>query len=177
MVPLYISCRYVTANNTGTIAAPLCALQLCLIPHPKYTSGPSIYSAGMTALYRHYTSTIAALFRTLPHWFIPSVPSDPTGTMIGNWHYSTGTIEGALRCRHCRRVLRIEIVKTMPTSTLGKSSSVASFYPPLGKASPKVNHAHGPQQGHLEYPYRLYACLVWHTNDMDPPAARLPPEC
>ena len=37
-----------------------------------------------------------ALLRTLPHWTIPSVPGDFTGTTADNRHDSTGTIEGPL---------------------------------------------------------------------------------
>lgn len=76
----------------------------------------SLYSAGMPQPARHYKDNQPALLRlrrkygrysgnehysaNFEHYLFPSVPSDVTGTTVGNRHCSTGTIQEPLlkRC-------------------------------------------------------------------------------
>ena len=48
--------------------------------------------------YLRYSGNRHYILRTLPYWSIPSVPSDSTGTIAGNQHYSTLTPERPLLC-------------------------------------------------------------------------------
>ena len=64
--------------------------------YSTYSSGPSLEPICVSQQHRHCTWRQPALPRTLPHWLVPSVTSDFTGTIAGNRHCSTGTIEGPL---------------------------------------------------------------------------------
>ena len=59
------------------------------------SSGPSIAPVGV----KHRQSSGNRHYSACCHcWLLPSLPSDFTGTIAGNRHYSTGTTEGPLLC-------------------------------------------------------------------------------
>ena len=68
---------------------------------------------------RHY------ILRTLPHWLIPSVPSDFTDTTLNRRHYSTGTIEGPLLSQP------LLFLRCVFLLTLDNLTSEESFFTPF----------------------------------------------
>ena len=87
----------------------------------------------------------------LPHWFIPSVPSDLTGTTItGNRRYSSGTVEGPLLLLLCHS----GSWRVFPTFCTININNIIH----ITKATRSLVHC--PNSWFTIHPHRLLICFV-----------------
>ncbi|CAM9993349.1 unnamed protein product [Laminaria digitata] len=118
---------------------------------------PSIVPGCASQQYRHHSGK-PALLRTLPHWLIPSVPSDLTGTIAGSRHYSTGTIEGPLLYVESSTELRTGSVFVPPRNATQDTTTAVWKSP-----SVMVNQPRGENKKHVFFLFWVYvrSCVIF----------------
>ena len=120
-----------------------------------YCSGPSIAPVCVSRKYLHYSGNrhYSAYFH---YWLFPYAPSEFTGTMPGNWHYSIGTVEVCLLAmaytiatagdNRCRRSRELEVRLHNSTRCIPAYCTAYAVRKSIGRVNLRANDTHRTDQ-------------------------------